>query len=89
MNIDESGLQQITFLSAMIEHPAFSPDGKKILFIKDFGERTEIWIMNTDGSGQTRLTDSQAWDGWASLVPADAVKAMEKAVEYSPGCLLR
>jgi len=32
--------------------PEWSPDGSKIVFIKNY----DIWVMNTDGSNQTRLT---------------------------------
>jgi len=32
--------------------PLWSPDGSKIVFIKNY----DIWVMNADGSNQTRLT---------------------------------
>jgi uncharacterized protein (TIGR03437 family) len=45
------------------EHADLSPDGTKILWISSAGAgstpealRTDYWIMNTDGSGQRRLT---------------------------------
>lgn len=34
--------------------PAFSPDGKKIAFVRDF---KGIFVMNPDGSGQTQILD--------------------------------
>jgi tricorn protease len=37
--------------------PQFSPDGKRIAFIRGNGE---LWTMNRDGSGQKRILD-----GWA------------------------
>jgi len=36
--------------------PAFSPDGKKIVFISNRDGNREIYLMNRDGSGQQRLT---------------------------------
>lgn len=38
--------------------PAFSPDGKKIIFSSDRDGNLELYTMNPDGSAQTRLTDS-------------------------------
>jgi len=36
----------------------WSPDGGKIAFISDRSERSEIWIMNSDGTNKTQLTAS-------------------------------
>lgn len=38
------------------ETPSWFPDGKRIAFQSNRTGRMEIWIMNTDGSGQTQLT---------------------------------
>ena len=57
--------------------PAFSPDGATIAFSSDrdtpaYGHpyfpftrqrEGEIYVMNADGSGQRRLTESPSWDG--------------------------
>jgi Tol biopolymer transport system component len=42
-------------------YPAWSPDGKKIVFARysDEEEATALWIMNSDGSAQVRITDSE------------------------------
>jgi Tol biopolymer transport system component len=70
MNADGSGVTQLTNNSASDFQPAWSPDGTKIAFTsnRDPGDpdcdgefvlcNTEIYVMNADGSGQTRLTDS-------------------------------
>ena len=49
--------------------PQWSPDGKKILFVSrrdvigdDYIHSDEIYIMNADGSEQTRLTNNQLSD---------------------------
>lgn len=42
--------------------PAWSPDGTKIVFRTDRDGNDEIYIMNADGSGQTRLTNDTASD---------------------------
>ncbi len=44
--------------------PAWSPDGTRIAFVskRDVGGGREIYVMNADGSGQTRLTSNPAID---------------------------
>ncbi len=37
---------------------AFSPDGTKIVFRSDRDGKDEIYLMNADGTGQTRLTNA-------------------------------
>ncbi len=37
-------------------HPRFSPDGRRILFFKRFLGVDGVYVMNSDGSGQRRLT---------------------------------
>lgn len=52
--------------------PSFSPDGKKIVFVSRLNAETEhesdeIFTMNTDGSGITRLTDNSVPDWYPSF----------------------
>jgi tol-pal system beta propeller repeat protein TolB len=51
-------------------HPAWSPDGRRILFeVQSSGGRTQIFVMNDDGSGLTQLTDGPGWNylpAWSS-----------------------
>jgi len=50
-----SNEQQLTFDGGT--DPAWSPDGTRIAFQADRnGTANDIWVMNADGSGQTRLT---------------------------------
>jgi TolB protein len=42
--------------------PSWSPDGKKILFVRNLGGNSEIFVMNANGTGVKRLTKSPASD---------------------------
>ena len=42
--------------------PRWSPVENKIAFYTNVGGDYEIWVMNADGSGRTRLTDTQEGD---------------------------
>ncbi|GIW22767.1 MAG: hypothetical protein KatS3mg068_1774 [Candidatus Sericytochromatia bacterium] len=51
--------KQLTFTGSNYD-PCFSPDGSKIAFISNRTGSAELWIMNKDGSGQRRLTNTGA-----------------------------
>jgi TolB protein len=57
MNPDGSNQQNITNSPASETRPAFSPDGTKIAYVKDF---KAIWVMNADGSGQAPILDGDS-----------------------------
>lgn len=68
------GYARLTSTPALDEnHPAFSPDGKKIAFVNHFGD--EVYTMNADGSGRINLTNSddssncRDWDSRPSWSP--------------------
>jgi Tol biopolymer transport system component len=67
MNPDGSDQRRLTNNSAVDSNPVFSPDGKKIAFESNRDVNTrpeipvndqEIYVMNADGSNQTRLTNN-------------------------------
>ncbi len=50
-------LEQLTTSPAMDVDPAWSPDGSKIIFESDrSGSPEDIWVMDSNGSNQQRLT---------------------------------
>ena len=38
--------------------PTWSPDGSKLAFVSNRDDDDEIYVMNTDGTGVTQLTDN-------------------------------
>ena len=56
VNVDGSGLIQLTSNPFYEGSPAWSPDGQRIVFTADADENKDLFIMNLDGSGLTRLT---------------------------------
>src|SRR5207248_1767016 len=58
MNADCSGLKQLTNGPGEDGGPRWSPDGNKIAFTSDRSGQAEIYLMNADGSQQTKLTTS-------------------------------
>jgi TolB protein len=59
---DASLIRRFTNTAELSEQPAWSPDGKKIAFASM--EDGEIYAMNVDGSGRTRLTDIPSYEHW-------------------------
>ena len=78
MKADGSDKKQITNLGAASFGPAFTADGKKIIFSSNYDPEThatggegnfELWMMNRDGSGLERITHSDAFDGFPMFSP--------------------
>ncbi len=44
------------------DQPAWSPDGKHLVFVSERGGDVDLHLMRADGSGQTRLTTSKGAD---------------------------
>jgi len=55
--------------SALGEFPMWSPDGTKIAFHSDRDGNLEIYVINADGSGFTRLTNNEAEDNYPTWSP--------------------
>lgn len=53
-------------------HPTWSPDGGQIAFWSDREGRKQIWVMNSDGTGQHNISQSTSndWDPiWLKRLP--------------------
>jgi len=74
MNADGTDLRQLTgaAINWSESRPVWSRDGSKIAFVSnhDFPvDNTEIYEMNADGSGETRITHSAQRDDWPTWSP--------------------
>jgi len=77
MNPDGNDLKRLTDNPASDREPVWSPDGRKIAFVRDYnsqeqanGEKNhEIYIMNSDGSEQKRLTNDPKINSGPSWSP--------------------
>ena len=72
MNIDGSGQTQLTDFSSDEDYAAWSPDGSKILFIRDENSTVtypHLWVMNADGTGQVPLATGNTYDVSPSWSP--------------------
>jgi hypothetical protein len=58
MNVDGTAQTRLTNNSVADTAPAWSPDGTRILFtsLRDGPTSPALYVMNADGSGQTRVT---------------------------------
>ncbi len=79
MGPDGSGKKSLTASDSANfdeQHPRFSPDGSKIVFVSREGQdvskpvvQTEIYIMNADGTGRAELTPAGEADDWPVFSP--------------------
>jgi Tol biopolymer transport system component len=69
MKPDGTGIRQLTFNTASDSVPAFSADGRRIVFRSNRDGNDEIYAMNSDGSEQRRITLNAAFDSDPTFSP--------------------
>ena len=69
MNADGSGSRRLTHKAGYNSAPAWSPDGRRIVFQSTRDGNREIYVVNGDGSGKRNLTRHPAQDGRPSWSP--------------------
>ncbi len=72
--VERSNLAQLTKLTpatdtASASDPAFSPDGSRVAFVSQRDGNAEIYVMNADGTGTTRISNDPQPDGRPSFMP--------------------
>ena len=56
MDLRSKKTTRLTSANAIDTSPTFSPDGKQIAFESDRGGTQQIYVMNSDGSNQRRIS---------------------------------
>lgn len=70
MNADGTDQTRVTNSPENEHHPEWSPDGKRIIFSRTLEDKTsDLFVINVDGSGTTRLTSTakanEAYPDWS------------------------
>jgi len=60
INADGSGRMQLTADASPYSRPVWSPDGESIAFVSDRDGPYQIYVMRSDGSGQTNISKNPA-----------------------------
>jgi len=61
--------------------PTWSPVGERIAFVSDRNSVTKIYLMNLDGSNQSRLTASSGWEYLPQWSPDGVLIAFQSYID--------
>jgi serine/threonine protein kinase len=74
INVDGTGIRDLTNDAAFDRYPRWSPDGKRIAFASDRGGNYEIWYMDADGNNLRQITDVKTAQGSFPIWSPDGTK---------------
>src|SRR5438034_7859609 len=63
MNPDGSGVSRVTNDTGGSVDPIWSPDGKRIAYANFHSGRSEVFVINVVGTGETQLTTDGGFPG--------------------------
>ena len=63
INLDGTGIRDLTNDTAFDRYPRWSHDGKRIAFASDRSGNYEIWFMDSDGTNLRQITDIKSAQG--------------------------
>jgi dipeptidyl aminopeptidase/acylaminoacyl peptidase len=74
MNVDGTGLRRLT-TNGRDSYPAWSPDGKQIVFVRPFKDGWKVYVMSSSGAAERRLPKAPpsgrpSWTGGGLLIPS-------------------
>jgi Tol biopolymer transport system component len=69
MRADGTQKTRLTKTASLEDQPAFSPDGKRIVYVDAMTGLSELWVMHANGSHPTELTRDPVSDGAPSWQP--------------------
>lgn len=75
MNADGSNIRQVTNNGSANFGPYFFPDGKRIIYCSNQGDpkgrNFDLYMINTDGTGNERVTYNETFDGFPMFSVSD------------------
>lgn len=74
INVDGTGIRDLTNDTAFDRYPRWSHDGKRIAFASDRSGNYEVWYMDADGTNLRQITDVKTGQGSFPIWSPDGTK---------------